>query len=597
MKRKSLIIFLLFLLSYPCFSQAVDYVKEMENSDLQIRQKPDSERLLSEFLGRVGMEEDTVYAILYRPSYCYRCEFAIPTFYEDLKRNNPNNKMLLITAYRDSVAARGYNEKNNFKADYHLYDTTEEYSKIFSFTTGNMLGLYQLKLCPKSGVLITGGQCTLFGKDFIRQLVARSERLEPRLFPVDSLNQAEAKTQEPVFNLKPYPWKTKDTRVELNEGSFVSSVYYNPKIENNHFFFTDMLNNGVMLFGKTDKGFKYRTLIQANEAEKRRFIAIPDSFFDRFTREGSVFYIALTANMIDDKHIGISYSLPQIEEEEGKKFHFAFYNAPVMLVRDIDNLQAEEMIVPDFNLEASKYFYTHFTFDVFNNKLWYECQKLTWPHGFEKEDIAGNTEMDPFDNGFYNTFNPIMASFDISSGKRTELYGKLEDCQRISNTGYYFLNTVFTHHGKDMLYGNGYTGKLYLADSLNIGRNEKEYKVFDVDLSAFPAPDTTKFYMEEYGGLYHPHFTRCITLVRMNAKEIYCLLKYGVPRHTDPQNERYAFVTINRKSGKTTERTLPALPEGTRCLGYGIRNEHDCFNPFVFIQEGSDYKVRDFISK
>ena len=29
--------------------------------------------------------------------------------------------------------------------------------------------------------------------------------------------------------------------------------------------------------------------------------------------------------------------------------------------------------------------------DLFNDRLWFGCQKLTWPmDGFEKDDIAGN---------------------------------------------------------------------------------------------------------------------------------------------------------------------------------------------------------------
>lgn len=597
MKINNLFFFFLFFLASPVFPQTPDYVKEMEENHLQIRQKPCTEGLLSDFLEPACIEEDTVYAILYKPSQCYRCEVAIPAFYEKLKQNSPKNKMLLISVYKDSIASRGYNIKNNFRADYHLYDTKDEYSKLFSFTTGSTLGVYIMKLCPKSGVLITGGIYTLLGRDFIRQLVARSERMKPHLFPIDSAAQVRDNTQEQFFEFKPYPWKTEDTQVELNEGGFISNVYYNPKIENENFFFTDMLNNGVMLFGKTDKGFTYRTLIQANETEKKKFISIPDSFLDRFTKEGSVFYIALTANMMDDKNLAISYSLPQIFEEEGKKYHFAFYNAPVILLRDIDNLKAGKMIVPDLDSESSKYFYTHFTFDIFNNKLWLDCQKLTWPMGFDKEDIAGNIDMDPFDDRFYDTFNPIIASFDVNNGECSGHYGKLEDCQRISKTGYYFHGSVYTHYGKDMLYGDGYTGKLYLADSLNIGKKEKEYTVFDTALSAFPVPDAAKFYKDEYGGLYDSNFRRCITMVRMNAKEIYCLLKYGTPRHSDPQNESYTFVTVNRKSGKITECALPALPDGTRCLGYGIRNNHDSFNPFVFIQEGATYKVRDFMMK
>lgn len=69
--------------------------------------------------------------------------------------------------------------------------------------------------------------------------------------------------------------------------------------------------------------------------------------------------------------------------------------------------------------------------------------------GFEKDEIAGNVAVDPFNDKFYATFNPIMASFDVNSGKCDGHYGKLEESQRLSKTGYYFLNNVYAHFGKD----------------------------------------------------------------------------------------------------------------------------------------------------
>ena len=109
------------------FAQGRDYINEMEQNDLQIRQKPNTEGLLSDYLHSANIKEDTIFAILYSPAECFRCEAAIPAFYEKLKCNNPNNKLLLITVYEDSTTASWYNSKNNYKADYYLYDTKSVY--------------------------------------------------------------------------------------------------------------------------------------------------------------------------------------------------------------------------------------------------------------------------------------------------------------------------------------------------------------------------------------------------------------------------------------------------------------------------------------
>lgn len=590
-----LISYLIFLNIFPnsILANKVDYIQEMENNDLRIRQIPETETQLAKYLKPLDIEEDTIYAILYIPAECYRCEAAIPAFYKKLKHNNSNNKMLLISAYRDSLAAAGYNRKNNYKADYYLYDTDESYTKFFSFNSVSLYGLHILKICPKTGILITGGQYTLLGKEFINQLVACKKRLTPHIYPGNIQN--EDSMTEVLTPPTPYPWIIERMPIELSKDMFISNVYDIPKFENGNFFFTDMLNNGIMFFQEKDNQLVYKTLFQANEKEKKQFISVPDNLFEDLVKQGQVFYISLSANMIDKQHLAISYSLPKIfGEKNGEEYNLSFYNSPAILIRDIQTFQPGKMLTPDFELASSDYFYMHFAFDLFNDKLWFGCQKLTWPmDGFEKGDIEGDIRIDPFNDKFYTTPNPIIASFNISNGKCDGHYGKLEECQKRSKTGYYFLNNVFAHNRNEFLYGNGYTGKLYVCDSTDIGNKSQCYPVFDIDLSSLPQPDSTKFYQLEYGSLYNKDFHRCITAVKMNDQAIYCLVKYGKPRFDDLQKDRYSFIVVDRQSGHKTEYPLPAVASGTRCLGYGIRVEEDKFNPFVFLQKGSDFFIEN----
>ena len=575
---------------------ARDYVEEMENNDLQIRQKPGTERLLSDYLGEVGMQEDTIYAVLYRPAQCIRCEVAVKAFYEFLKDNNPAHKMLLVTAYEDSATAAGYNRKHSYKADYYLYDTAMRYSEIFSFNSAGIYGLYILKLCPKSGVMITGGEFTYLGPEFVSQLVAKKQRLAPHVFSNELAHMAGetnsvAAEQRPLTN-----WKYKDIRVELPDSEFISSVYDVPKVENGHFFFSDMLNNGIMLFKKDGDAFKFRSLIQADESEKNRFVEVSDEDFSRLEKNGQVFYIALSANMIDNERLGISYSLPKIlERKVGEEKKFCFYNSPAILIRDIDWLKPGKMIAPDFDLEHSPYFYQHFTFDVFGSRLWLGCEKLTWPmDGYAEEDISNDVNLNSFDDRFYDTFNPIVASFDTVSGKCVGQYGRLEQSQRLSKTGYYFLYPLYAHCQSDLLYGNGYTGVLYLADSSDVAKPKRKYTVFDFDYSSMPAPDSTKFYTQEYGGLYDDTFNRCITEVRMDAKRICCLVRHGRARVENPQDAFYSFAVIDRKTGKCKEYPIANDVGDSKVLGYGISHDKTGFLPFVFLRDKAGYYVRTY---
>lgn len=574
-----------------------DYVSEMEQNDLRIRQKPDTESLLSNYLYRANIKEDTIYAILYSPGECFRCEAAIPAFYDKLKRNNPKNKMLLITVYEDSTTGYWYNSKNNYKADYYLYDTKATYKSIFSFNSEGMYGLYILKLVPKDGVFITGGQYTVLGAEFVRQLVNCKKRIATYMYELDKNDSYnEVAGHDAGIDMLMPKWKQKDIEVRTKEGVEISSIYDIPKIENGHLFFNDMLNNGIMLFKEEGGTFNFKTLLQANETEKKKFVSVSDEHFHNLVKQGQVFYIALSANMLDSSHLGISYSLPKIiEEKVGNEFNFSFYNAPAVLIRNIYDYSSGNMIVPDFDLEHSKYFCLHFVFDIFNNRLWTGCEKLTWPmDGYEKEDIAGNIDLDPFRKDFYKTFNPIIASFRLDDGKCDGHYGKLEHIQENSRTGYYYLNNVFAYEGKNFLYGNGYTGKLYLTDSLHLDKY-RVYKVFDTDNVTMPTPDSTKFYTHEYGNIYSPYFAKCITTVKMDKRNIYCLVKYGMPRNDDFQKDRYSFVIINRKNSKVTEYLLPPVaPVEYKCLGYGIKVHNKKFNPFMFIKKNEKYIIRTF---
>lgn len=117
------------------FAQISGLMKDMVENDLQIRQKPGTDRLLQKYLSTLPAEEDTLYAILYSPMDCPRCEVAIPNFCRLLKKNDaPNHKFLLITVYKDSTIAAIYNRKNDYQADYYLYDTQNKYKKTQLYT-------------------------------------------------------------------------------------------------------------------------------------------------------------------------------------------------------------------------------------------------------------------------------------------------------------------------------------------------------------------------------------------------------------------------------------------------------------------------------
>lgn len=573
------------------YGQERDYVKEMEDRDLQFRQMPNTERLLANYLNGVGIKEDTVYAILFRPSACRRCEMAIPNFYSMFKKYDATKKMLLITAFEDSVASADYLKKNAYVADYYLYDTRDEYKNIFSFNSGDMYGLYILKVCPKQGVMLTGGNPPMLCPEFVQQLDRYTDRLAPHSY-ARSQAQQDMKLNIPVPSV-PKLGKYEDLYLDTKGALNISSVYGVPQYLNGNFLYTDLLDETAILFGKQDHKLVFKKKIEAIAAEKRKFVSVSDEVFDREVKYGNVFYIPLQARFTDTDMVALSYSLPKMFMEPHEKYGqaIAYYNAPALIMCGVND-EKRRFFPLDFDLEHSQYFNMHFDFDIFAQRMWVGCMKLTWPmDGYTEQDYGNDVNLNPFDDRFYSTFNPIVSAFSLNTGKIVGQYGRLEESQRVSKTGYFFMNSVFAHDGSEMLYANGYTGKLYVSDSSRIGQGEKVYTAFEIDTKSIPMPDSSKFHQYEYGTLYDNVFYRCVTEAKMDARYIYCLVKYAKPKSAPTNEDVYTYVVINRKNNKRKEYLLPT--DGTdRILAYGIGKEDKKMFPLLLMKKGQQFFMR-----
>ena len=103
------------MLCLPAGANGFEEVERMVNLTLQIRQRPGTEQLLRDYFENSGCQNDTVYAVLYVPSNCPRCEvFFMKMFYKMMKKHE-GNEIVLIAAYPSPKAAARYNRKNQYK--------------------------------------------------------------------------------------------------------------------------------------------------------------------------------------------------------------------------------------------------------------------------------------------------------------------------------------------------------------------------------------------------------------------------------------------------------------------------------------------------
>lgn len=580
---KSILTLFLSFLCLGLFAQEQDFVKEMTGNYIQIRQKPNTEVLLKKWLNTIPLEEDTIYAILYVPMDCYRCEAAIPNFWEMLKQVDAHQKMLLITAYSDSLLAKDYNQRRRYDADAYLYDTTEYYKQIFNTNmAGGLMGLHVLKIDRKRGNLLVGGQYTMLNKLFVRQLIACQGMMEKTHLSNETTENDDSYTEIPK-HIQPF----KDYNdYEIDPSAKISTIYGIPRFIGNNLFFTDVLQNGVMLFKKEDNKMTYRGLLQVDSIERKKCIKVPETIYQHFVNKKMVFHIALAPNLLDDNHIGISYSIPRIvpgDEEDS----YGMYNASVIVSRNIDTLAPDSMLFLNFDIEHDTVFFnTHFSFTKHKDKIMIGCKKLTWPMEYEREEYENIPEMNPFDQRFYQGDNPFIAVFNEKDGNLFKRYGQLDASLSASRTGYYFMNAVTASYGDEFLYTNGYTGKVSIVDS--DGQTEKNYQIFNIDTSAFPRPDTMMFYTYEYVKQYTKFFNRCITDIRFDKNRIYCIVKYAKP--DSDEGARYVFAIVDRKSRTVQEYAIPKISE--TIVGCGLMYAYENVSPFVVIKDESSAKVR-----
>lgn len=573
-------------------------MKDMVENDLQIRQKPGTDRLLQKYLSPLPAEEDTLYAILYSPMDCPRCEVAIPNFCRLLKKNDaPNHKFLLITAYKDSTIAAIYNRKNDYQADYYLYDTQNKYKKIFSFNTNGLYGLHILKLCKSSGRMLIGGQYTVLGVNFVQQLLAVSSPIDYHLYESDGVSDEQefsARVPKPYFIRNDYT----DYYLDCPANTMISSVFDVLRFEKDKFYYSDVLNNGVLCFSKSDgkNRLQFDMLIQADSIEKRKYIDLPENIFQEQQKNNMFFYIACGTNQLDKEHIGVSYSLPKVfvENSDDGNTNLAYYNYPAIISRNPSTQESAPLIPLDFNLYGESFFYAHFNFSIAGEQILMGCKKLTWPIEFEPEEYKNNVLMNPFCEEFYETENPILAAFDKKSGKLITRFGKLEECQKKSRTGYYYSNPLSCTYGKEVLYTNGFSGQLYISSLKNLNKPVEHYSLFRVEQEKFPPVDSLNFYKYEYVKPYNRFFDRCIQDIKLTRTHIYCLVRYGMPNQAFSSKDEYTFALIDRKSHLVKEFRLPHYLD-YEVLGYGLRdNGKGYIQPFAFLKDNNAYSIRLF---
>lgn len=588
---KRIILFLLFAVSFNLSEgQTTGFLKELENSTLQIRQKPGTDSQLSRWLAKAGVKEDTIYAYIYAPGTCPRCESSLKLYRQKL--GGDGKKLLLITVMKDKETAAFYNKKKGYAADYYIYDTENEYKNIFSFNNIALDGADMLKM-TKAGRLITGYDGMNFSPELADELMARTEPMEYKNFG-DNAEDDSAEWMYPISASGAKEMDTRHTDYKLNVTAEapLCEMFRNPYFTGGMFFYPDELLGSVSVFRQKDtsREMAFAGSLAPTEQEKRMFVKVEPEMFWQMTQENSIHYIICNAWTLDGSHIGMSYSLPRIYYTSPD--NIACFNQPCVLSRRLPGMEADTCTALDFDVFKEKFFYQHFQFSSTGSKIIVGCKKKTWPLEFEPEQYRDNVEMNPFDGRFYDTENPFMAVFDRRTGKLVERFGRIDALARKTFTGYYFVNPLSVVCGSELAYTDSYSGKVYVADTSDVAKETGCYTVFSIDESLLPAADTAKFYSYDCVKPYRKVYCRAITDMRITRDRLYCIVEYGDT--SDPNDKRtgYTFAVTDRKTGKSEEYMFPQKHENQSVFGRGLRVLGDRAYPFEILKNGHEALLR-----
>lgn len=562
-------------------SQAQSLITEACYDGLKVRQLPESNDNLRKYLEKF-VDTDTVFAIIFPPANCPRCEALINPIISTLKKIRPHIPTILISAYPDSIAAQKYINRYSLISDYTIFDTNNSYNNIFSFDSGYLHIPYLLKINPASGNLILGVRAEDNSFDFLNEFCLFDKPIEKKIFDLSKVHSGLFNPSNNVLNVKHQYTLSYPDSITLSE------IIYQPEFYKDKLFFNDKLKECILYFKTTEQNsslIEYIGELKTNSSQNKKFVQIPDSIYYSLESTNDVRFIPLSPKMIDDNTLAISYSLPKLWYTGAKSV--GYMNQASVLLIDTENLEHSELI-PFFKGNDEEFFYPHFNLFKYGIDIAIGCERMTWPMEFEKEEYCDTPELNPFSDDFYHFSQPIVASFDKKTGILKERIGNLPDLSKYTKTGYYFVSPVIDSWEQEIIISDGFTGELLILNSDNFYIN-KEFKAFDIPLEFVPKPNEATYYSYDCVAPYVNVFNRNIIDVKLTKDKIYCLVRYGLHGKENAITDEYSVIEINRECGCKTEKRFKI--DNHRNKYYGLRRTLEGIEPYAIYRDDNNWKI------
>lgn len=597
MKKVSLLLLLavisILFSTYPlnAFAQVEDYLDET----LKLSQKEGSNEKLKEYFSGIDARSDTLYAYLYIPGRSPRLEGYVYSFDRLLKHASPGAETVIISVEQDADAARLYNERQGYKADHYIYDEEQRYLDFISINSIGLRGTYVLKVALSSGRLICGGAVFSTYEEYFDALVRTTEPQPYCTYAAAARSAAFGLPDDAERTSLAYSRLPVETPADVMLGE-LSGL---PAMKGGTLLLCDELNEGAFCFKRGADGvFRHFSTAGIMDDEKYLYFKVSGKAKDYVMRHRMDYYMLISVGFLDGGDIGLSYSIPFVcyNEEKCQRGDSAliYFNQPIILVRDSLLRPCAPMKYEDdfFDRDADEYIYsTSAYYPLGGDVMALSCWKMSYPIDYF-EEFNGIPEQDPFMDEFYGYDNPYLVTVDMKSGRQLGKYGELPDVAGKTKTGYYFCHAIADGRDGEIVYGDSYSGNLFLAPVSNPDDVKRTYKAFSLNPAHAPVPDESKFRTMEYAKYYSHFYQRQMQALRLTDKDIHCVMSISLSANTGVNDFAYEYVRIERESGDVVSRyVIDKQYPDEEIMGCNLTSDKDDVRVFYMSRRGGKYAV------
>lgn len=352
--------FVLGCLCAPLTAQIVDGAgPSLLNNELQIHQCAETEHRLTQWLRPLSAGQDTLYALLFQPAGCPRCESAAQEFEKAFRQALPSERLVLWCAHGDAEAARRYARREGLRADTLVVDTAGVWRRVFSLNHEELNGIFLLKMAVGSGRMLTGGELSYVDDDLFRELALSRLPLPFHSYGDDAVGADRASIAEVPGggSLRYERWPL------LTEGQAVLSWLREPPVlRNGHLLVNDNLENAGFMFrlDPAARAFRLEHVLRVDTAVRDTFVDLPSRIYDQVHRRFR--YMVCGLSFVNDDTVAFSYSLPRafVERRTGDNVNLAFYNEPVILSWQVEPFRTLPLTDLAAALQDAAYMNQHF---------------------------------------------------------------------------------------------------------------------------------------------------------------------------------------------------------------------------------------------